>query len=103
MNDTEKREFERFNQIAEKLTRAFEEGYNHPQSQELGFYVAQAIRDVPELFRMLDDFEAHSNDEILDAIHAVVSNHFSLSEANRLLTSVSDGGEIQRDAGSDNI
>ena len=49
MNDEEKREFEHFNLLAEKLTRAFVEGYNHPDAQELGFYVAQAMRDVPEL------------------------------------------------------
>ena len=90
MNDEEKREFEHFNLLAEKLTRAFVEGYNHPDAQELGFYVAQAIRDVPELLRLLDDYESHSNNEILDAIHAVVSNHFSLVQANRLLTSVKD-------------
>ena len=90
MKDGEKGEFEHFNLLAEKLTRAFVEGYNHPDAQELGFYVAQAIRDVPELLRLLDDYESHSNNEILDAIHAVVSNHFSLVQANRLLTSVKD-------------
>ena len=88
MNEEEKREFEQFKIVAEKLTRAFVEGYNHAHAQELGFYVAQAIRDVPVLLRLLDDYESHSNDEILDAIHAVVSNHSSLTEANRLLTSV---------------
>ena len=36
MNDEEKREFEHFNLLAEKLTRAFVEGYNHPDAQELG-------------------------------------------------------------------
>src|SRR5438105_3927671 len=82
-----KTEFERFEILQEKLTRAFTDGYNHPDARELGFFVAQAIRDVPELLRWLDDSENHSTDEILDAIHAVVSNHFSLSEANRLMTS----------------
>jgi hypothetical protein len=97
MNQDEKREFERFTIVAEKLTRAFVEGYKHRHAQELGFLVAQAIRDVPALLRMLDDYESHSNDEILDAIHAVVSNHFSLTEANRLLTTVDDEDGETRD------
>jgi cell fate (sporulation/competence/biofilm development) regulator YlbF (YheA/YmcA/DUF963 family) len=90
MNEEEKREFEQFKIMQEKLTRAFVEGYNHPDAQELGVYVAQAIRDVAKLLKLLDDYENHSTDEILDAIHAVVSNHFSITEANRLLTSVRD-------------
>lgn len=93
MNEEEKREFEQFKSVEEKLTRAFVEGYNHPQAQELGFYVAQAIRDVPALLKMLENYESHSNDEILDAIHAVVSNHFSLTEANRVLSSVNSKSE----------
>ena len=90
MNEEQKREFEQFEIIKDKLVRAFAEGYKHPSSAELGFYVAHAIRDVPALLRMLDEYETHSNDEILDAIHAVVSNHFSLSEANRILTTIQD-------------
>ncbi len=90
MTEEEKREFEWFEIIQEKLIRTFVEGYNHPDAQELGFYVAQAIRNVPDLLRLLDDYENHSTDEILDAIHAVVCNHFSLNEANRILTSIRD-------------
>jgi hypothetical protein len=86
MSADEKREFEQFNIIQEKLTRAFAEGYNHPQAEQLGFCVAQAIRNVPSLLKLLDEYEKHSTDEILDAVHDVVSNHFALSEANRLLT-----------------
>ena len=85
MSEDEKREFEEFNVVQEKLTRAFTDGYNHPQAEQLGFCVAQAVRNVPNLLRMLNDYEKHSTDEILDAVHDVVSNHFSLSEANRLL------------------
>ena len=90
MNAEEKREFEYFEFIQEKLTRAFIEGYKHPEAQRLGFCVAQAIRDVPALLRLIDDNQIRSNDEILDAVHAVVANHSSLTEANKLLTSISD-------------
>ena len=90
MNEEEKCELEQFGLLQAKLTRAFVEGYNHPDAQELGFYVAQAIRDVPKLLALLEEYEKHSTDEILDTIHAVVSNHFSVTETNRLLTSVRD-------------
>ena len=85
MNQDQQQEFENFEIVREKLIRAF---VDHPDAQKLGFYVAQAIRDVPTLLGLLNDSENHSNEEILDAIHAVVANHFALSEANRLLVSV---------------
>lgn len=88
MNQYAEGESIEFEEIREKLSQAFIEGYNHPQAQDLGFYVAQAVRDVPQLLRILAEYEQHSNQEILDAIHAVVANHLALSEANRILTSV---------------
>lgn len=81
-------EFNEFEEIREKLSRAFAEGYNHVEAQDLGFYVAQAVRDVPPLLRMLEQYDQHSNDEILEAVHDFVANHFALSEANRLLTTI---------------
>ena len=83
-------EFAWFNDIEAKLKRVFIEGYNHPQAEELGFYVAQAIRNLPTLLRLLEKPENHSNDEILDAVHGVVCNHLALNEANQILTNVRD-------------
>ena len=85
MNQDQQKEFEQFETLQAKLVRAF---FEHPDAQDLGFLVAQALRDVPTLFKLLDDYENQSNEDVLDAIHAVVSNHFALSEANRILTSV---------------
>jgi hypothetical protein len=90
MNAEQKKEIEQFEILQAKLTKALVEGYDHPNAQELGFFVAQAIRDVPTLLQLLEETDKHSNDEILDAVHMVVANHFALSEANRLLTSFSD-------------
>ena len=90
MDEAEKSEFEQFEVVQDKLVRALAQGYSHLDAQNVGFYVAQAIRDVPMLLGLLDDFDNHSNDEILNAIHAVVANHFALSEANRLLLGASN-------------
>lgn len=90
MSEQEENEFTWFNDIQTKLKDAFIKGYNHPQAEELAFYVAQAIRNVPTLLQLLSAPEKYSNDEILDAIHAVVANHLALNEANQILTNVND-------------
>jgi hypothetical protein len=80
----------KFNDIQARLKEVFIKGYNHPQAEELAFFVAQAIRDVPTLLRLLNAQEKYSNEEIIDAVHNVVANHHALSEANQILTSVTE-------------
>jgi hypothetical protein len=80
-------EFEKFQNIQEKLKAVFAKEYVHVDAEQLAFLVAQSIRDVPKLLRLLEDSENHSNDKILDAVHDVVANHLALTEANRMLLS----------------
>jgi hypothetical protein len=87
MNENQKIEFAWFKGIQDKLMDAFlKEGYDHPEAQELGFLVAQAVRDVPALLRLLEEDGSHSNDEILAAVHAVLSNRSALNEAAQKLS-----------------
>lgn len=81
------RELEKFNEIQEKLAKVFREEYSHVDAERLAFFVAQSLRDVPTLLIFLEDFENHSNDEILDAVHNVLANQFAMTEANRMLLS----------------
>jgi len=75
-----------FKETQTKLAQVFsKEGYNEHQSEELGFFIAQAIRDVPRLLRLLEEVDQHSTDELMDAIHMILSNRLALEEATRLL------------------
>ena len=80
-------EFEKFKDIQEKLERVFAEEYSHVDAERLAFLVAQAVRDIPTLLNLLEEPANHSHDEILDAVHDVVANHFAMTEASRLLLS----------------
>ena len=87
MNENQNMEFEWFKGVQDKLMDAFlKEGYDHSEAQELGFLMAQAVRNVPALLRLLEEAGSHSNDEILEAIHAVLSNRSALNEAARKLS-----------------
>lgn len=80
-------EFAWFESVQGKLTAAFlKEGYSLTEARELGFFVAQAVRNVPALLRLLEEAEGHTNDEIVDAIHAVLSSRSALHEAARILS-----------------
>ena len=80
-------EFAWFQAAQDKLADAFfKDGHSVIEAQELGFLVAQAVRDVPALLRLLEGVESHSNDEMLDAVHAVLANRFALNEAARKLS-----------------
>jgi hypothetical protein len=86
MNENQKTEFEWFDSVQSKLADAFlKEGFTPSESQELGFLMAQGIRDVPALLSLLEEPERHSNNEILDAVHLVLSNRASLIEVARML------------------
>jgi hypothetical protein len=79
-------DFAWFKKAQDKLSDAFlKEGYDITKAQELGFLMAQAIRDVPSLLRLLDQEDSDASDEILDAVHMVLSNHSALNEAARML------------------
>jgi len=79
-------EFAWFQGVQDKLTNAFlKDGHSDSEAQELGFLVAQAVRDVPALLRLLEKVESHSSDEILDVVHAVISNRSALNDAARKL------------------
>jgi hypothetical protein len=87
MNENQNAEFAWFKRVQGKLRDAFlKEGYDNFEAQELGFLVAQAVRDVPALLHLLEEAGSHSNDEILDAVHAVLSNRFAMNEAARKLS-----------------
>jgi hypothetical protein len=86
MNENQKTEFEWVNGVQDKLADAFlRDGYTPSESQELGFLMAQGIRDVPALLCLLEESDRHSNGEIMDAIHEVLSNRSSLVEVARTL------------------
>lgn len=86
MNKDSLVEFTWFKGIQDKLTKVLvEAGFDSPQSEELGFLLAQAIRDVPHLLHLLNEIEQHSTDEIMDAVHMVLANRFALEEAHSLL------------------
>ncbi len=72
MVENQNTEFAWFEDVQDKLTDAFlKEGYTSSESQELGFLVAQGVRDVPALLLLLEEADSHSSDEILDAVHDV--------------------------------
>ena len=86
MNENQKTEFERLDRVQSKLADVFlKDGYTPSESQELGFLMAQGMRDVPALLCLLEEPDRHSNDEILDAVHMVLSNRSSLIEVARIL------------------
>ncbi len=86
MNEKQETEFEWFKGVQDKLVDAFlKDGHPPSESQELGFLLAQGMRNVPALLRLLEEPNRHSNDEIMDAVHAVLANRFSLIEVARKL------------------
>ena len=86
MNEEQQAEFARFEGIENKLIEVFkEDGYDFLQAQELGFFVAQAMRNVPPLLRLLDGVEQHSTDEIMDAVHGFLCNHYAFEQAHRII------------------
>jgi hypothetical protein len=86
MDENQETEFEWFKGVQDKLTDTFlRDGHSPSESQELGFLMAQAVRDVPALLRVLEEPDRHSNDEIMDAIYDVLSNRYSLIEVARML------------------
>ena len=86
MNEDQKTEFEWFKGVQDKLADAFlKDRYTSSESQELGFLMAQCVRDVPVLLRLLEESDRHSHDEIMDAVHAVLSNRSALIEVARML------------------
>ena len=86
MSEKQKTEFEWFNGVRDKLIDAFlKDSYPASESQELGFHMAQGIRDVPALLRLLGEPDRYSNDEIMDAVHDVLSNRSALLEVARML------------------
>ncbi|HEX8650295.1 MAG TPA: hypothetical protein VF708_05615 [Pyrinomonadaceae bacterium] len=85
MND-ELAELKWFETSKNKLKEVFlKEGYNSQESEELGFQIAQGVRDVPRLISILENVENFSNDQIMDAIYDVLTNQFALEEAARVL------------------
>lgn len=81
-------EFNWFESVQDKLADAFlKEGYDTGKAHELGFLVAQSIRDVPSLLRLLDEYPRHLPDEILDAVHMVLANRSALNDAAGILFS----------------
>ena len=87
MDGNESAEFAWFQSVQDKLRDAFlKEGYDHTEAQELGFLIAQAVRDVPPLLRLLGEAEKDSHDEILDAVHMILANRSALYEAARILS-----------------
>ena len=92
MDENQKTESDWFEGVREKLTGAFlKDGHTPSESQELGFLMAQGVRDVPSLLRLLEEPDRHSNDEIMDAVHDVLSNRSALIEVARMLSLESKG------------
>ena len=86
MNTQELDELKWFEGIQARIGEAFRsDGFSQEQSEELGFCIAQAIRNVPALLQVLEEGNHCSADEILDAVHAVLANRFALQEAARIL------------------
>ena len=86
MGENQKTEFEWFKGVQDKLTDAFlKDGHSPSESQELGFLMAQGVRDIPALLRLLEEPDRHSNDEIMAAVHALLSNRSALLEVARML------------------
>jgi hypothetical protein len=86
MNENQEAEFEWFKGVQDRLADAFlKDGHSPAESQELGFLMAQGMRDVPALLRLLEEPDKHSNDEIMDAVHDVLSNRSALIEVARML------------------
>ena len=86
MDENENLEFQWFERIQKALIKAFErDGYEHLEAQELGFFIAQGIRDVPPLLRLLDEADKHQNCEIIDAVYMVLTNHGALYETAKIL------------------
>ena len=92
MDENPKTEFDWFEGVQNKLTDAFlKDGRTPSESRELGFLMAQGVRDVPSLLRLLEEPDRHSNDEVMDAVHDVLSNRSALIEVARMLSLESKG------------
>ena len=86
MDPDQAAEFELFTQREAKLCSAYQrEGYTREEAEGIAFHVAQGTRDVPTLLGMLDNFDAHSADEITDAVMMVLVNWKNLTTAYSLL------------------
>jgi hypothetical protein len=86
MDEENKAEFKWFEEIQDKLCKAcLAAGFDQQTAEQFGFCVAQGIRDVPALLRLLNESDQHSTDEIMHAVHMVLANRASLSEAAQLV------------------
>lgn len=92
---TEQEEFPWFERLQNRLTAVFlADRLDAREAEEAGFFLAQGLRDVPPLLRLIEEVEAHSTDEIMDAIHMVLANRNALQKVNAiLLGSSTDQGE----------
>jgi uncharacterized protein YecA (UPF0149 family) len=85
-DDNQQSEFQWFETLQARLVQTFlADGYNRQRSEELGFLLAQAVRNVPPLLSLLEEAEQHSTDEMMDAVHAVLANRHALEQANKIL------------------
>jgi hypothetical protein len=84
MNESEEKQW--FLNLQKQIENVLlKDGYSQKQSEELSFFVAQAVRDVPRLLTLLEKPEDSSTEEIMDAIHLFLSNQFAFQEANKIL------------------
>lgn len=86
MVDDSAAEFEWFQALQNKLIKVFlAENYTQHEAEEASVFLAQAIRNVPSLLRLLDEFEECSIEEIMEAVHDVLANRFALQDAATIL------------------
>ncbi len=84
--EKQKTEFIWFEELQNNLVTVFKsEGFDQVEAEELGFCVAQGVRNVPSLLKMLSKLEQYTSDEVMDAVHDVLANIHALQEANDLL------------------
>lgn len=84
--ETQQAELKWFEELQNKLAAVFEnDGYKLTEAQELSFCVAQGVRNVPPLLKMVDRFEQYTTDEVMQAVWGVLTNIYALQQANDLL------------------
>ncbi len=80
-------EFDMFEDVRRKLVEVFERaGYTELDAEKVALYIVQGIRDVPKLIAMLGEADSHTQEEISEAINAVLLNASAMEKARAFLS-----------------
>src|SRR3712207_9471426 len=86
-------EFDTFENIRRKLIEVFVcEGYARIDAERIALYVAQDVRDVHKLLKVLAHADSHTQAEIIEAVRTVVDDSVVLDKAKGVLIGIDQEG-----------